>query len=769
MNRRVRWLAGALLGMLVVSACSPAEEAATTTAAPAPIVTTTTEPPLDLAAYAQEVVVSIESEGDFLQVDSPSTIPIGEGSGVVIAEDGLILTTATSVVGSDRINVFIPGEEFPVVGVLDAAAECANLALVRVDYEFAAAAPIDGEALPAVLATGDREGATVAAIAPEDLNGPYALSGVRGVPSGSALIDQQGNLAGIVTGYTDTGEARVLPAADSSPIVTQMRQRDIVEQLGFAPIENTEGQVVVAAVSELGSGWGLGKGDSLISAEGEPLVGGVESLCAALDDGTAEIEVVKDGRRHVGIFPDGSLVLASSRTTEEIREAVVEVRNEFFARGSGFFIDATGLLVTNYHVVGGNDEMFIRFDDREETVPARVVAGSACVDIALLQAEGGPYEYLEWSPDAPALQDEVKVVGFPNFTETISFQDGRVAKERAESPRWGGFVTNFTSSATTDGGNSGGPVVNASGEILGVHYASRSGNDERVKESLHLVGTEVREVVDGLVAGNVVDPLFAAGNLVWGYDFGVFSEVRTVEDVFVRGPAHDLGLRDGDLLIEFGESGPFEIADRFSHICDQVEAAGPDGEMGVVIYRPVDGSYYDGVWNGTPLAPRPAPIRYSSVDGSISLTAPGNWDQYREITPADGNDWIGFWAAPDLDGPAGYFNDFGEAYGLRVLWSSQRAETHTTESYFEGVSYKDRNTGPPEPFRTDRFEGHVQRFNWTSIDNASNQDVSVEYAFTLRDVEDSPMILLYLNVPPYTVDYEGAEILESLELSLPEN
>ena len=127
-GRLLVWLVSLVL---VLGACTSGDDGGDTSTTRAVSSTTTTtsttEPPLDLQAHAEGLVVGIRSEGDFLNFDSPGILGIGEGSGIAIDSDGLILTAATAVVGADRINVYVAGEEFPLVGQLDAAVECARI------------------------------------------------------------------------------------------------------------------------------------------------------------------------------------------------------------------------------------------------------------------------------------------------------------------------------------------------------------------------------------------------------------------------------------------------------------------------------------------------------------------------------------------------------------------------------------------------------------------------------------------------------------------
>ena len=759
---RVRFLViGWLIGLLLMAGCSSGDESEETSTTVIAETTTTTEPPLDLQAHAESLLVGIESEGDFLGLDSPRSVSVGSGTGIVVDTEGLILTTATSVIGAERINVFVPGVEFPIAGELDSAAECVNLALVRLDYTFAEAADMADGSAPIGVASANRQTIT-SGTAITTVSGPsYVFRAGPAETAGAVLFDEDGAFVGMLTGFDTTGNALALRGENVVSWVNSMRQREVVEQLGFSAVDNTEGQPVVAAVAVGGPGasLGLGIGDVITTADGVALDGGINQLCDLIEDGEATLEVTHEGRRHIGVFPDQAIILASSRTTAQIRQAVVDV-NTPFGGGTGFFISADGLLVTNYHVAGGRSEVSLRLDGSDEQTPARVIGTSACADLAVLQAEGGPYQYLEWAPSAPVLEEPIRVVGFPNFTESISFQEGRVTKETTDSPLWGGFLSNFESSAQVDGGNSGGPVVNEMGEVLGVVYAIREGNKEGIWESLHLFGVEARDEVSGIIDGTIFDPSFSTYEA--GFAEPVYGSGLLVEEVAPGGPADAVGIRNGDIITEFGDMDAWDGFNGLQGICEFAKDREPSAPIDVVVYRPDTASFWDGQLNGQALTEWPDDFRQSSGDNSISVVIPGTWTGYQAIEPEDGNDWVGFFAAPDIDGSSGYFEDFGTAPGLRVLWSHQRAVDETTESYFADLNYRSWGGETPFEVETDQFIGHALWFQ------KPDGSWSIEYAVTDRGLADSPLIVLYISDLDYLVDGTAWEMFRSMRIDLPE-
>jgi S1-C subfamily serine protease len=145
--------------------------------------------------------------------------------------------------------------------------------------------------------------------------------------------------------------------------------------------------------------------------------------------------------------------------------------------GSAFFIDATGLLITNYHVIAsevdpkyeGFSRMTIRLGDSSSSrIPARVIGWDRALDLALIKAEIDP-EYVFSVVDRviPQVGDSVLAIGSPGGLEkTVTM--GIVS---ALSRRFLQIGDVIQIDAAVNHGNSGGPVVDTSGRMVGIVFA----------------------------------------------------------------------------------------------------------------------------------------------------------------------------------------------------------------------------------------------------------------------------------------------------------
>jgi S1-C subfamily serine protease len=145
--------------------------------------------------------------------------------------------------------------------------------------------------------------------------------------------------------------------------------------------------------------------------------------------------------------------------------------------GSAFFVDASGLLITNYHVISsevdpkyeGYSRMYIRMGDSSSPrIPARVVGWDQTMDLALIKAEYTPeYVYSVADRVIPMVGDTVYAIGSPGGLEKTVTQ-GIVSALGRRFLQVGDVIQ---IDAAVNHGNSGGPVVDMLGRLVGIAFA----------------------------------------------------------------------------------------------------------------------------------------------------------------------------------------------------------------------------------------------------------------------------------------------------------
>lgn len=227
------------------------------------------------------------------------------------------------------------------------------------------------------------------------------------------------------------------------------------------------------------------------------------------------------------------------------------------AAGSGFVIGAEGLIVTNNHVIADADEILIEFQGGD-TLPAELVGTDPTTDIALLKVE--PEEPLPFvsfgDSDAVGSRvgDWVMVIGNPlgiGFSASAGIVS---ARNRALSGTYDDYIQ---TDATINRGNSGGPLFNMDGEVIGVNTAILSPNGGSIG---------IGFAMSSAVVTNVVDQLQEFGETRRGW-LGVRIQDVTVDMIEAiegleeargamvtdvpAGPAEDAGMQAGDIITLF--------------------------------------------------------------------------------------------------------------------------------------------------------------------------------------------------------------------------
>jgi len=225
------------------------------------------------------------------------------------------------------------------------------------------------------------------------------------------------------------------------------------------------------------------------------------------------------------------------------------------ASGSGFVISEDGYIVTNNHVIEGADEILVEFRSGEE-LPAEVIGTDPNTDIALLKVE--PSDPLPFVPfgdsDAMRVGDWVMAMGNPRGLG-FSVSAGIVsALERELSSPYGDFIQ---TDAAINKGNSGGPLFNVKGEVIGVNTAILSPDGGWIGIGFAVSSADVTNVVAQLqefgetrrgwlgVGIQSVTPDIAEG---LGLDV---SRGALVTEVYARSPAMEAGIEVGDVIITF--------------------------------------------------------------------------------------------------------------------------------------------------------------------------------------------------------------------------
>lgn len=262
--------------------------------------------------------------------------------------------------------------------------------------------------------------------------------------------------------------------------------------------------------------------------------------------------------------------------------------------GSGFVISADGYILTNYHVIDGASAIKVTFYDGAE-YDATLIGGEETNDVAVLKiAASGLSPVVIGDSDALRVGQTVTAIGNPLGELTFSQTAGIVsALDRTVTMSGGVRMNMIQTDCTINSGNSGGPLFNTYGEVIGITSAKYSNNGSTSQATIEGIGfaipindviSLVRDIIQyGYVTGKPDMGILAGDVSTAAQRYGIPAGAEVLA-VLEGSCAQKAGLRAGDIITAAGETSVTGAA--------QLQSAMKDFRAGdtisVTVYR--DGS-----------------------------------------------------------------------------------------------------------------------------------------------------------------------------------
>lgn len=267
-------------------------------------------------------------------------------------------------------------------------------------------------------------------------------------------------------------------------------------------------------------------------------------------------------------------IVANQKNSNTISDILKDDSSAQLGTGSGFFISQSGLIVTNHHVIRDSKDVWVLLFN-QTLVKARIVSSDPDFDLAVLQIDPSLVNFniipLRWGNyQTVKYGNPLFVVGNPlglDFTVTrgIVSHPARLGV----SP----FFMALQTDASINRGNSGGPILNENGEVIGVAVSIATGSATRSAGSIGLgfaIPSDVAEaVVDELRRGRpfTKKQVGLNGEQNWIITNNTLTPngVR-VTGIVPNGPAANAGIRLGDIIVGVNNSPVFDITQLLSKI-----------------------------------------------------------------------------------------------------------------------------------------------------------------------------------------------------------
>ncbi len=446
-------------------------------------------------------------------------------------------------------------------------------------------------------------------------------------------------------------------------------------------------------------------------------------------------------------FDDAALATIQIEATGTFAEPGQAISEET-GRGSGFIIDPSGLAVTNNHVVVGAATLTVWVDGEEYA--AEILGTSECLDLAVIDIEGDGFDYFDWYEGDIKPAQEVWAVGYPLGDPEFTITRGIVSKaDSATDSAWASIDHTIEHDARIRPGNSGGPLIEGSGQVVGVNYAG----DDQYDINLAISRDEVLKVLDKLTADEDVFSLGVNGTAV-AFDDG--SSGVFVSSVASGSPAEKIGLLPGDTITsmestQLGEDGTVAT------YCSVMRTQGVNATMSVRVYRGSEDAYYEGQFNGQPLAPVSVPVAEGGGDGSgggttvlhddsgtVTVEVPSSWNDVdgRPLTNDDGSEVNDLIAAPSVDAFLNNWDSSGVEISASQDWLTSRSVDDLLAESAAGLEGVCTLEADHSDYSDGYYTGSYDY--WTGCGGTSTEF----YAIGAKADDGSHMVRVYIQVTP---------------------
>ncbi len=265
-------------------------------------------------------------------------------------------------------------------------------------------------------------------------------------------------------------------------------------------------------------------------------------------------------------------------------------RRPSYSVGSGFIVDKRGYILTNAHVIADAVRITVKLDSGEELL-AKVIGEDELTDLAVLKVEAGKdLPFIKFGDSSRSqVGDWVLAIGSP-FGLSRTVTAGIISQMNRETPSTTVFQRFIQTDAAINRGNSGGPLVNMKGEVIGINSQIATSNGDSNGVGFAFPSTEAAVVFDQILKSGKVRRGYLGVSLesvkaefakVYGIKDGKGAIVLDVSDP--KSAAGVAGLKSGDVIVEF-DGKPVESA---QDLIAKVSATPPDQSVALYYLREV--------------------------------------------------------------------------------------------------------------------------------------------------------------------------------------
>jgi serine protease Do len=308
----------------------------------------------------------------------------------------------------------------------------------------------------------------------------------------------------------------------------------------------------------------LHSAQAAVTTAATPAVATSNVPMVALPDFSVLVEQYGPAVVNISVTADGTKVAARQGAMPQIPEELApffhgmprqQPPGPMHGQGSGFIIDADGIIMTNAHVVADADEVTVKLVDKREFT-AKVLGSDKTTDIAVLKIDAKNLPTVKiGNPETTRVGEWVVAIGTPFGLEN-TVTSGIVSAKSRSLPD-DSYVPFIQTDAAINPGNSGGPLFNLKGEVIGINSQifSRSGGSQGLGFAVPIdIAMQVRDQIQqtGKVSHGRLGVTIQDVNQALAQNFGLKTPAGAlVGSVQKDGPAAKIGVEAGDVILKF--------------------------------------------------------------------------------------------------------------------------------------------------------------------------------------------------------------------------
>ena len=250
--------------------------------------------------------------------------------------------------------------------------------------------------------------------------------------------------------------------------------------------------------------------------------------------------------------------------------------------GSGFIISNDGYILTNEHVAGNASKIIVTMTDGEK-YDAKLIGADVVSDIALLKIEGKRFPYVNFGNSDDIVIGEWAIAfgnpfGLFDINDKPTVTVGVISNVGLNLKSGDGrrvYRNMIQTDASINSGNSGGPLVNALGEVIGMNAIIYTPNQGSIGLGFAVPINKIKELIDELKRTGKIDRSFWTGLTIQSLNqymakyYGLsISEGVVIADVLKNSPGERAGLKIGDVIVEINGSKVTDDSSVFDIIKD---------------------------------------------------------------------------------------------------------------------------------------------------------------------------------------------------------